>query len=250
MFMFKKINSQSLIAGALTLVALSIYMPKPSTDALLNVSESVEIKKVPNVQSASIGLQSNPSKDTKVAYAEASKFAEAFKSYLNSVKVANSEYTVENVSVNKYYQPYIRTAVEKKSDEMFQANVRFKVQIGPNSQSQATLSEILAKSVDLGANQVGSVQYEFEDEKVYYEQLRELGAQAVQKKAKSIANMYGVKLGKITSYNEYVNNSTPYYARSGAVMEMAMEKDESTPIELNPGEETIRMEVNATFRIK
>jgi len=215
--------------------------PKPE---ILEVSTTVKVEKKPDIQKVNIGFNSKENIDNKIAFNEAGKFANSFMEYLDSVKVSKDEYKTQNVSVSKSYN------YNRKDDdqEYFRANVSFDVKIGSNSKSEVSLSEIIAKSVELGANNVSGVSFEFADDKVYDEQLRNSAAVILRKKAEDIASLYGTKVGKLATYREYKSGGAmPMYARA-ATMEMAADSVE--PIEINPGTKTVQMEVTAGFELR
>ena len=232
-----------LIASSLILaVSFGIsFGPKPE---VLEVSTTVKVEKIPDIQRVNIGFNSKDNQDNKLAFNEASKFASAFVEYLKDVNVTKTEYKTQNVRVNKSYN------YNRKDDgrDYYQASVSFDVKLGSKSNASVELSEIIARSVELGANNVSGVSFEFADDKVYDKQLRDKAAKILREKAENIANLYGTKIGKLATYREYKSGGvTPVYARM-STMEMAADSIE--PIEINPGTKTVQMEVTAGFELR
>ena len=214
--------------------------PKPE---VLEVSTTVKVEKIPDIQSVRIGFNSAESVDNKLAFNQASDFAASFVECLESVNVSKSEYKTKNVSVNKSYN------YKSKGDkDYYRANVRFDLKMRDDSLSQVELSDIIAQAVTLGANDVSGVSFEFADDTIYHQQLREQAAEILRDKAQEIAALYGTKTGKLATYNEYISNGNSIiYARS-ATLEMS--SDSVDPIEINPGTKTVQMDVTAGFELR
>ena len=245
--MFKSSNKEWLaVLGGCLLIAFAILSVPQQTPQILNVNTTVKVEKVPEVQSVSIGFRSEAERDNKEAFRQASEFSNKFAAYLKSIDLSPTEYKTENVSVNKSYE--IRK-IDSQEDDYYRADVRYRVKIGPNTKATETLSEIIAEAVNLGANDVSSVSFEFLDDKIYENELRLQAAKILRKKAEEIAGLYGTKVGKLATYNEYKSSGAPMYAaRVGGAMEMMADSVE--PIEINPGAKVVSMEVNAGFELK
>lgn len=210
---------------------------------ILEVSTTVKVETIPDIQSVRIGFNSKESVDNKVAFNQAAAFAASFVEYLNSVNISKSEYKTKNVSVNKTYNYKTRDA-----QDYYRANVRFDLKMGDDSLSEVELSDIIAQAVTLGANDVSGISFEFADETIYHQQLREQAAVILRDKAQQIAALYDAKIGKLATYNEHKSNANSLiYARSKTI---EMSADSVDPIEINPGTQTVQMEVTAGFELR
>lgn len=242
----KDLNFLVLIFVGLMLCA-SVYFGLRSEQAgILNVSAEVELEKVPEVAQVRIGLRSELSSDQKTAYNQSADFAGSFTELLRSNNVDESEFKLENISVRKEYMPK-----EKGLDtDVFRSYVGFDVKIGPRSNASVSLSDIIAEAVRLGANDIGSLNYSFEDDKIFNERLRELASEQLLTKAHEIADLYGVKLGKIMSYSENNFGGGPMYISASREMMLDSADASVERVELNPGTQTVSMDVSATFEVK
>ena len=225
------------------ILALSFGTSMRPLPEILEVSTTVKVETIPDIQSVRIGFNSKESVDNKVAFNQAADFAASFVEYLDSVNLSKSEYKTKNVSVNKSYN-----YTSRDDQDYYRANVRFDLKMGDDSLSDVELSDIIAQAVALGANDVSGVSFEFADDTIYHQQLREQAAVILRNKAQEIAALYGTKIGKLATYNEQKSNGNSLiYARSKTV---EMSADSVDPIEINPGTQTVQMEVTAGFELR
>lgn len=79
-------------------------------------------------------------------------------------------------------------------------------------------SQILEKAASSGANQVGSLTFTFDDQEKLKAEARAKAIEQAKTKAKEMSSALGIKLGKITGFNEYSvdGNSGAFYGIGGA----------------------------------
>lgn len=74
------------------------------------------------------------------------------------------------------------------------------------------VSPVLGKAATLGANQVGSLTFTFDDSEKIKDEARQKAVELAQQKAKDIAASLGVSLGKLTSFSEsFSGEPAPVY---------------------------------------
>ena len=71
------------------------------------------------------------------------------------------------------------------------------------------IGEVIARTTEQGANQIGSVNFTIDDEFELRNQARALAIKKAQEKAQLIAEQSGMKLGKIKGFSEGSNDATP-----------------------------------------
>ena len=76
------------------------------------------------------------------------------------------------------------------------------------------VSKIIEAAGAIGLNQVGNLAFAIDDPEKLREQARAKALEQAKQKAETLANVVGVKLGKIISFSESSNSSQPmpYYA--------------------------------------
>lgn len=77
------------------------------------------------------------------------------------------------------------------------------------------IGEILEGSVDVGVNQVSSLRFEVDDDEPFKEEARELAIKDAKEKAKKLASQLGVKLIKISGFDEGTSFDYSIYRELG-----------------------------------
>jgi hypothetical protein len=112
------------------------------------------------------------------------------------------------------------------------------------------VNEVLAGVTDSGANIVGGVSFEVNDEtkKEKLQEAREVAVKEAKEKAQGLAKAAGVTLGKITNISE----SQGIEPRPIALMEKAIDLDASEPAapDIEPGETELSINVVLAFEIR
>lgn len=111
----------------------------------------------------------------------------------------------------------------------------------------AKVGTILSKSAELGANQVGSIQFVIDDPKVAKDEARALAVAEAKEKAAKLARELDVRLKKIVGYSESgADFPPPIYAK------VAFESGFGGPVAppTPEGENEVRVVVNVTYEIK
>lgn len=111
----------------------------------------------------------------------------------------------------------------------------------------AKIGEIIQAAADSGANQAGGLQFTFDDPNGLKSQAREEAIQKAKEKAELLAKQLGVRLSKITSFNEGGYYPSPMYYDS-AVSVKGMGEEESDP-QIETGENKITINVTITYEI-
>ncbi|MDX9892943.1 MAG: SIMPL domain-containing protein [Patescibacteria group bacterium] len=111
------------------------------------------------------------------------------------------------------------------------------------------IGDILDKAADLGANQVGGLNFTIDEPEVLRQEAREKALASAKAKAESLAKVAEVKLGKLVSFNESGDNyDYPYYLESQAMMMDSLKvAEETTTIE--PGSQDITVNVTVTYEV-
>ncbi|MBL0375349.1 SIMPL domain-containing protein [Rhizobium sp. KVB221] len=109
----------------------------------------------------------------------------------------------------------------------------------------AKLGDILDKSVTLGVNQGGDIQFTNTDPASAIDTARKTAVKNAIAKARTIAESASVNLGRIVEITENTSRPGP-----GPVMRMSMAKEAADSVPVAAGENTYTVNVNVTFAIK
>ena len=112
------------------------------------------------------------------------------------------------------------------------------------------IGEVIARTTEQGANQIGSVNFTIDDEFELRNQARALAIKKAQEKAQLIAEQSGMKLGKIKGFSEGSNNSTPIlYSNAKMIVTQAEGADLSEPL-IPSGQNEIKVDVTLVYEVK
>lgn len=112
------------------------------------------------------------------------------------------------------------------------------------------IGDIIAKTTEQGANQIGGINFTIDDEYALKNQARELAISKAKEKAILIANQSGMKLGAVKSVYE---NSDPIVSPimySNAKMDMATTNQAISSPNIQSGQNEIKVEVTLVYEVK
>jgi uncharacterized protein YggE len=107
--------------------------------------------------------------------------------------------------------------------------------------------QIIQTAAEVGANQVGSLQFTIDNQDELKKQAREQAIQEAKTKAKELASQLGVKLIRITSFNE--GGVVPRFYAMDEAVSMAGKGGGEVP-QIETGESKISVNVNITYEIR
>ena len=113
------------------------------------------------------------------------------------------------------------------------------------------IGDIIAKTTEQGANQVGNISFTIDDEFELKNQARELAITKAKEKAELIAKQSGMKLGAIKSVYE---NSNPIispiaYSNAKVMLESVSDQALVSP-NIQSGQNEVKVEVTLTYEVK
>jgi len=114
------------------------------------------------------------------------------------------------------------------------------------------IGEVIARTTEQGANQVGGISFTIDDEFALRNQARELAIKKAKEKAELISKQSGMKLGAIKSVSENNNTYPAIMAYSNAkAMDSVGSGVESIPAtEIQSGQNEIKVEVTLIYEVK
>lgn len=143
----------------------------------------------------------------------------------------------------RYVYPTRKPSGENKPPKLVGYTVRNSLTVRVRDLSK--VGALLDKSVSLGVNEGGSIQFTNDDPSAALEQARVQAMQGATSKAKTLASAAGVKLGRVLEISEQSRYPSP---RPMVRSEMAMARAaDSVPVAA--GENSYQITVNATFEI-
>ena len=113
------------------------------------------------------------------------------------------------------------------------------------------IGDVIARTTEQGANQIGSVNFTIDDEFELRNQARALAIKKAQEKARLIAEQSGMKLGKIKGFSEGSNDATPILYSNAKVMlsQEGAGMDLSEPL-IPSGQNEIKVDVTLMYEVR
>lgn len=236
-----------ILAGVVYLILLSrnayksyAYIGRPTTQRdTISIQAEGKVTALPDIAKISIGVETQK-KTVSEAQTENSAKMNAIIAKLKALGVANEDIQTTNYSIYPTYD----YSNGKQTETGFQItqNVDIKVR------KLDTISDILAAVAQLGANQVGGVNFTIDDPESLRQQARLKGIEMAKAKAQALAEAAGVKLGKVVGFSE--SSSTPqppiFYAKD---MAAGMGGAPSAAPAVEPGSQDVIVDVTVTYEI-
>ena len=184
------------------------------------------------------------------------KVADTMKAILAYVKesgVDDKDVKVESYNLSPQYE-YEQTVCTQwgcpstKEPKIvgYQVNQYVSVKVRDVAKAGALVSGIGSK----GALNVSGLTFTIDDTDVFKTQARALAIKDAKAKAEKLAKDLGVRLVRMTGYNEDGGYPTPYYAASSDMMMKSESSERVQSAELPAGENTIKATVNISYEIK
>lgn len=111
------------------------------------------------------------------------------------------------------------------------------------------IGEILEAANTAGANQIGGIQFTFDDSENFKQQAAGKAIVKAKEKAKILAKIAGIKLGKIISLTEYYSE-TPFRSNYALEEKFGIGGGGAEAPAIEPGQEEVTAQVTLTFEIK
>jgi len=230
--MFRKLLTASALAALLA-------TPAFAADRTLTVSGQGEASGVPDRAVLNAGVLTE-AKTASAALAENSRAMNSVFAALKRSGIPDRSIQTSNFNISPQYTPYDGNNPKPQAIIGYQVSNQVTVRIDDVSK----VGEGIDALVNSGANQAGGINFTFKNAKPMLAEARTEAVKDAMEKARTYAAAAGITLGSIISIQEGGND----YPRPMAVMAMAREKDQSTPVAA--GEQSITANVTVTFSIK
>lgn len=214
---------------------------------LFSSSGSGEATAVPDTASISIGVTKNAA-TVESAQNQVNTVANKLIADIQKLGIDKKDIKTTNYSVNPNYgsggaEPLIYPSTggtERITGYTVTQNIEIKVK------ELTKINSVTDTATKAGANLVNGVNFTFSDEltEKLEKQATEDAVSDAKRKAQTLANASGVKLGKIV--NVISSTSQPYFARQMGA-ELDSKVTSNTPTEITPGESTVSIGITIYY---
>jgi uncharacterized protein YggE len=114
------------------------------------------------------------------------------------------------------------------------------------------IGEVISKTTEQGANQIGNISFTIDDEYALKNQARELAITKAKEKAEMIAKQSGMKLGEVKSVYEDVSPiiSPLAYSNAKVMLEASDQASGLSSPNIQSGQNEIKVDVTLTYEVK
>lgn len=216
----------------------TIGRPAPQRD-LVTVTGEGRIKVAPDVAVLDLGMTAERGTVTE-AQAETVKVMNDLTAAVKTLGVEAKDVQTANYSVSPAYD----WEDGRQSLRGYSVTQSLRVKV----RNLDSVSAILAKAAELGANQVGGISFVIDEPESLRAEAREKAIADAQEKAEDLAETVGFDLGKIVSFGEGYSPSPEAYYMADRAMGLGGAVAAMPSIE--PGQNEIVVSVSLTYELK
>ncbi len=196
-----------------------------------------------DIANISVGLKTGTKKTAAEATKESTNKMNNIIAELKKLKIEERDIKTSNYNLNPVYN-YTQDNGQVLDGYEVSQNLDLKVR------DLNVIGDVIAKTTEQGANQIGNINFTIDDEFALKNQARELAIEKAKEKASMIAKQSGMKLGSIKDVSEgSVSPVYPMYANEK--MSLAADNKESlSPPVIQTGQNEIMVDVTLTYEVK
>lgn len=223
------------IAGALIMNVLTPdtieIVQASSGDRVISVDGSGEVYIEPDIATINIGLETKNA-DASVAQIENNEIMQKIIQAMKDLNVDEKDIQTINYNIYRSYE-----FNDEDREDQFIVNNSFKIIV----RDLESIGLVVDKAVELGANQVNSIQFSVIDQNKAYKEALDLAVIEAKDKANQLASNIDEEIESVVSISENSNNY-PVFADMGYV------RAESAMAPIETGQLTIRANVSVKFK--
>lgn len=111
------------------------------------------------------------------------------------------------------------------------------------------VDDVLSAGIDAGANQLGQFTFKIDDDTAFKQAARDKAFQAAKDKAEKMAEVAGVKLGKVITFNESYTDMPPVYPLYGMDSAKMVSAESAPAPAIESGSQEVTVTVSITYNI-
>lgn len=233
-----------IIVGAV-IVAAFYFSKQADVQDRFSVTGSGTVYAKADIASLTVGLKTEVKKTAAEATKNSTDKMNAIVAAVQSLGVEDKDIKTTDYQLSPVYNWTERDGQKLIGYQVTQ-NVTLKIR------DLEKIGDIIAKTTEQGANQVGNISFTIDDEYDLKNQARALAIEKAKEKAGIIAQESGLKLGKIVGVYENASSYVPVPMYANAKLEMASDQAAgaiSSP-SIQSGQNEVKVEVTLTYKVK
>lgn len=234
-----------IVAIAAIVISAFVFNRERQNEDRFSVSGSGIVYAKADIASINLGFKTDTKKTAAEATVESSSKMNDIIKAVKGLGIEEKDIKTNQYSLNPVYNYTNAKGQELVGYEVYQSltiKVRDLTKIG----------DIIARSTEKGANQVGGISFTIDDEYELKNQARELAINKAKEKAELIAKQAGMELGKVKSVSEsYYEGGgvVPMYANAKNSLDSARNEAIASP-EIATGQNEVKVDVTLTYEVK
>ena len=214
------------------------YIGRPESQRdTIAISAEGKVTAKPDIAAISIGVQTEK-RTVSEAQDENTKRMNAIIEKMKSMGIAAEDIKTTNYNIWPAYDYVNGRSVERGFTVSQSIDVKVR--------NLDLTGKVLAAAGELGANQIGGVNFTIDDPEELRQQARLEALDAAKKKAQALAQAAGVKLGKVVGFSESAGGALPIYYKAYAE---GMGGGGQTTPDVQPGSQDVEVNVTVTYEI-
>lgn len=231
-----------LSATAISIVAVTMALKVNNQDRF-SITGSGTVYAKADIANIEVGLKTATKKTAAEATIESTDKMNRITAELSKLDIADKDIKTSNYTLSPVYN-----WTNVKGQELIGYEVTQTLTL--KIRDLGKISDVITKTTEQGANQVGNISFTIDDEFALKNQAREMAITKAKEKAMLIAGQSGMKLGKVTSVYENSNPVINPVMYSNAKLDMATNESAIATPNIQTGQNEIKVDVTLTYEVK
>ena len=231
-----------LSATAISIVAVTMALKTNNQDRF-SITGSGTVYAKADIANIEVGLKTATKKTAAEATTESTDKMNKITTELKKLNIADKDIKTSNYTLSPVYN-----WTNVKGQELVGYEVTQTLTLKIRDLSK--IGDVIAKTTEQGANQVGNISFTIDDEFALKNQARKMAINKAKEKAVLIASQSGMKLGKVTSVYENADPVISPVMYSNAKLDMVASGAPVATPNIQTGQNEIKVDVTLTYEVK
>jgi len=222
------------------LVTAILNNTKLDRNDTITIQGEAEVYAVPNIATINIAVVTEDSSVEKAMSSNTEKMNNVISALKTDFSIDEKDIQTENFNINPRY--------EWTESERILVGYEINQVVNVKIRNLDVIGDVIQKSTELGANDINSLSFTFDNDEALKEEAREKAIQNAKDKAEALGKDLGIKIVKIVDFYE----SSLIPATRGVYYNEAMKisLDSATSADIEVGQNKITSIVSITYLIK
>jgi len=230
-----------LATTAVSIVSVVMALKNNNQDRFSVVGSGTVYAKA-DIANIEVGLNTGTKKTAAEATVESTNKMNAITTELTKLGVADKDMQTSNYTLSPVYN-YTNTKGQELTGYEVTQTLTLKIR------DLTKIGDIITKTTEQGANQVGNISFTIDDEFALKNQARELAISKAKEKATLIAAQSGMKLGAVKSVIENADPVVSPIMYTNAKLDMTAGSAQTVTPNIQTGQNEIKVDVTLVYEV-